>query len=175
VHLFVQKIRNAPVVSILFSSMFLSRHTIFAFVLVGGVLSPCCGLSYADDPDALHAILQDQAKAWNGGDLDAFMSAYWNNPELTFSSGGETTRGWDATLARYRNRYPDRDAMGRLTFSKLETQMLGKDAAFTLGRWHLDRNEVAQGNFTLVWRKMENGWRIVHDHSSSTPNPPPTP
>ncbi len=157
------------------SSMFLSKHVLLGFVLVGFLLSPCCGWSYADDSDALHAILQDQAKAWNRGDLDAFMSAYWKNPELTFSSGGETTRGWDETLARYRNRYPDREAMGKLTFSKLETHMLGQDAAFTLGRWHLDRKEVAQGNFTLVWRKMENGWRIVHDHSSSTPKPPPTP
>lgn len=125
----------------------------------------------ADPPETLHAILEEQALAWNRGDIDAFMGAYWNHPQLTFSSGGETTRGWNETLARYRKRYPDRAAMGRLTFSELETQSLGPDAALTLGRWHLDREKPAQGNFSLVWRKVDGAWKIVHDHSSSA-NPP---
>jgi ketosteroid isomerase-like protein len=56
--------------------------------------------------------------------------------------------------------------MGKLTFSDLEVYPLGRDAAYVLGRWHLDR--VAGpigGNFTLVLRR-EDGWRIVHDHTS---------
>jgi beta-aspartyl-peptidase (threonine type) len=97
------------------------------------------------------------------------MTAYWKSPELTFSSGGSTTRGWQATLDNYRKKYPDRDTMGTLTFSELETQQLGDTAAFTLGRWHLDRKEPAEGNFTLVWRRFGDDWRIVHDHSSLTP------
>jgi beta-aspartyl-peptidase (threonine type) len=126
---------------------------------------------HAEDPDTLHASLNQQAEAWNRGDLDAFMGAYWKSPKLTFSSGGETTRGWNETLERYRKRYPDREIMGKLTFSALETQMLGSDAALTLGRWELDRKEPARGNFSLVWRKMDGTWRIVHDHSSSSKTP----
>lgn len=136
---------------------------IFCGVLVGSV--------HADDSDTLHNTVNRQAEAWNRGDLDAFMEAYWKSPNLTFSSGGETTRGWEETLARYRKRYPDRETMGKLTFSELETQMLGSNAALTLGRWSLDRKEPAQGNFSLVWRKLDGAWRIVHDHSSSSKTP----
>jgi len=128
-------------------------------------------VSRADDSESLHAILNQQAEAWNRGDIETFMSAYWKSPKLTFSSGGETTRGWDETLARYRTRYPDRAAMGKLQFSALETQMLGPDAALTLGRWELERHEPVQGNFSLVWRKLDGAWRIVHDHSSSSKTP----
>lgn len=125
----------------------------------------------ADDPETLHAVLNQQADAWNRGDIDAFMGAYWKSPKLTFSSGGETTRGWNETLERYRKRYPDRETMGKLKFSALETEMLGADVALTLGRWELDRKEPARGNFSLVWRKMDGTWRIVHDHSSSSKTP----
>ncbi|MFO0013159.1 MAG: YybH family protein [Planctomycetota bacterium] len=124
-----------------------------------------------DDSETMHAILNRQAEAWNRGDIEAFMGAYWKSPELTFSSGGETTRGWDDTLARYRKRYPDTAAMGKLAFSALETQMLGRDAALTLGRWELKRQEPARGNFSLVWRKVDGTWRIIHDHSSSSKTP----
>ncbi|MBU6237667.1 MAG: DUF3225 domain-containing protein [Planctomycetes bacterium] len=141
------------------------------FVILAIFFGALGGSVYADDPDTLHATVNRQADAWNRGDLDAFMEAYWKSPKLTFSSGGETTRGWEETLARYRKRYPDRETMGKLRFSELETQMLGPDAALTLGRWNLDRQEPAQGNFSLVWRKLDGAWRIVHDHSSSSKTP----
>jgi len=134
-------------------------------------LEKIVGAEPADDAEAMHAILFRQGDAWNRGDIETFMGAYWQSPELTFSSGGETTRGWDETLARYRKRYPDRAAMGKLTFSALETQMLGTDAAFTLGQWKLERTEPVRGNFTLVWRKIDGSWRIVHDHSSALKTP----
>src|SRR5262245_17727403 len=43
------------------------------------------------------AILRAQADAWNRGDIDGFMAHYWKSEQLTFSSGGETQRGWTAT------------------------------------------------------------------------------
>ena len=59
--------------------------------------------------------------------------------------------------------------MGRLTFSKFEVQPLGKESALVLGRWMLDREQPLGGNFTLVWKKFQVGWRIVHDHTSVDP------
>lgn len=38
-----------------------------------------------------------------------------------------------------------------------------------LGRWKLDKKEVASGNFTLVWRRIEGELLIVHDHTSVYP------
>lgn len=120
--------------------------------------------------EVLHAIIAEQQKAWNRGDIEVFMGAYWKDERLTFSSGGATTRGYQATLERYRKRYPDRAAMGNLTFEGLETTGLGPTSAYTLGRWKLAKEIAAEGNFTLVWQKIDGEWKIVHDHSSQAPS-----
>ncbi len=117
----------------------------------------------------LHNILDVQKNAWNQGDIDKFMQAYWKSEFLTFSSGGKTTRGWQATRDRYRTRYPDKSSMGLLEFSSLETTQLGEAAALTLGKWRLEKEKPAEGNFSLVWQKLEGQWKIVHDHSSALP------
>jgi ketosteroid isomerase-like protein len=116
---------------------------------------------------AVEAMLDAQEEAWNRGDLDAFMEHYWRSDDLTFSSGGNITRGWAETLQRYRERYPTRARMGQLTFSELEIMPLGASAALVLGRWNLEReSEPVAGNFSLVVRKFDDRWRIVHDHTS---------
>ncbi len=112
-------------------------------------------------------VVQKQAVAWNRGDLAEFMSPYWKDERLTFSSSGKTKRGWQATYENYKKNYPDSKTMGKLTFSELETQELGSDAMLMLGTWHLDREEPVGGNFSLVWKRIDGKWVIVHDHSSA--------
>ncbi len=116
---------------------------------------------------AVESILSAQEDAWNRGDLDAFMEHYWKSDELTFSSGGKTTRGWTETLIRYRERYPTPEKMGRLKLRGLEITPLGDSAALVLGQWNVQReSEPLTGNFSLVVRKFDDHWRIVHDHTS---------
>lgn len=121
------------------------------------------------DRQVLERILAEQSDAWNRGDIATFMEAYWKSPDLTFSSGGATTRGWEATRDRYLKKYPDRATMGTLEFSQLEVRLLGDEAALMLGRWHLQREEPVGGNFSLVWQKIDGLWVIVHDHTSVSP------
>ncbi len=116
-------------------------------------------------------LLLQQVKDWNQGDIDAFMKPYWNSEQLTFSSGGKVTRGYEKTLNGYKDRYPDTKTMGTLTFEKLEFQPLGQDAMQVLGIWKLARdNEPLEGRFTLVLRRFPEGWKIIHDHTSKTPD-----
>ena len=114
----------------------------------------------------MQSAIERQADSWNEGDIHGFMKYYWNSEALTFSSGGETRQGWQATLDRYLTRYPDKATMGTLDFQVDEVVMLGDDAAFMLGRWHLTRDEPIGGNFSLIWQRKPEGWRIVHDHTS---------
>jgi uncharacterized protein (TIGR02246 family) len=119
--------------------------------------------------DAIRAVLASQAAAWNKGDLEAFMEGYWSSPDLTFFSAANRTQGWQATLDRYRKRYQSEgQEMGKLTFSDLQVDILGPDAAFVRGRWQLERTKDRPGGlFTLVFKRFPEGWRIVHDHTSS--------
>jgi beta-aspartyl-peptidase (threonine type) len=119
---------------------------------------------------AIEHILLTQQDAWNHHDLDAFMAGYWNSPDLTFFSGAKQTAGWQATLDRYRATYasPGHE-MGTLDFSALRIEMLGPDAAFVRGAWHLTLpdGKTPHGLFTLTFRKLPNGWKIIHDHTSA--------
>jgi ketosteroid isomerase-like protein len=124
----------------------------------------------ADSESAIKHVLTAQQEAWNRHDLDGFMSGYWNSPELSFFSGAKETRGWQATLERYRATYgTPGHAMGKLDFSDLRIEMLGPDAAFVRGAWHLTMPEGKnpEGKFTLVFRKFGDGWKIIHDHTSA--------
>ncbi len=121
------------------------------------------------------SLVKQQARDWNAGDIDAFMQAYWKSDQLTFSSGGEITRGYDATLARYKLRYPTPDAMGKLTFTDLEFLSLGGSAMQVLGKWHLESDQPMGGRFTLVFQRLPEGWRIVHDHTAKSPDEPTVP
>jgi ketosteroid isomerase-like protein len=120
------------------------------------------------DSVAIRKIMDDQAAAWNRGDLDAFMSiGYWKSDKLKFVSGDRITFGWQPTLDNYRKTYSSTALMGKLTFSGLKIEVISKDAAFVIGSWSLARDkDNPKGKFTLLFRKFKEGWRIVTDHSS---------
>ena len=112
-------------------------------------------------------VMNDQVAAWNRGDIDVFMRGYWNSDKLVFASGDNVTRGWQPTLDRYKKTYSSREKMGTLAFGDLEVNVLSGDAAVVLGSWSLTRAaDNPKGKFTLIFRKMKDGWRIVHDHTS---------
>ncbi|MGA2000466.1 MAG: nuclear transport factor 2 family protein [Terriglobales bacterium] len=117
----------------------------------------------------IRALLAKQVDAWNRGDLEGFMAGYWKSPEMSFISGTTETRGWEPTLERYRKKYQgEGKEMGKLDFFDLRVEMVGPEAAFVRGHWHLQMKNGQEpgGLFTLVLRKFADGWRIVHDHTS---------
>ncbi len=119
---------------------------------------------------AVRAVLDAQVEAWNRGDLEGFMTGYWRSPDLVFQSGATVTKGWDDTLARYRKRYQSEGReMGRLRFDGIEVVPLGEDAALARGAWRLAMRDGHEphGLFTLLVRRIDGSWRIVHDHTSS--------
>lgn len=124
----------------------------------------------AESPENdIRKVLKAQDDAWNKGDIEGFMATYWKSPKLTFISGGELTTGWEQTLERYRKRYKgEGKEMGKLSFSDVEVTMLNDNSAFVRGRFQLVRSkDKPSGRFTLIVRKLPEGWRIVHDHTSS--------
>ena len=126
-----------------------------------------CNPTEQQEVEAIHAVMHAQSAAWNEGDIKGYMNGYWESEDLQFSSGSSITFGHASTLQRYMERYPNKAAMGVLTFSDLRTKLLDGSAAYTTGAWHLAREaQDLSGRFTLVWRKISGEWRIVADHSS---------
>lgn len=122
----------------------------------------------AQDRRAILEILKRQTEDWNAGHVDKFMNGYWPSDSLTFVGKVGITYGYEATLANYKKRYPDRASMGTLKFDILELDFPAPDIAYVIGRFHLTRPKIgdADGHFTLLWRKINKRWVIISDHSS---------
>ena len=144
----------------------MSRFLIFILLLVVSV--PGISSAESSPEEQITAAVLAGVDGWNAGDLEAFMAAYWRSDQLRFIGGADVAYGWQTVLDRYRKRYPDRAAMGHLVFSNLKVTLLGEDAALVFGHWRLEReNDEPHGLFTLILRRLDEGWRIVHDHTSS--------
>jgi ketosteroid isomerase-like protein len=145
------------------------RSALVVLAVAVAVLAGCRRGFTASDRSAVEAVLGRQQAAWNRGDLPAYLDAYARTPELIFTSGGKIRSGWEETRAAYQRRYGASQAgMGRLTFDILGVQAVGSDGAVVLGRWRLtDTPQAGGGVFSVVLERRPEGWRIVHDHTSS--------
>lgn len=119
-------------------------------------------------------MLNASTASWNAGDLDGFLDDYLNSQALTFSGASGVTRGWEEVRGRYERTYwapgAQRDS---LRFEDLQVASLGSDHALALGRYVLYRPEedgrvTATGHFSLVLRRVEGAWKIIHDHTSAS-------
>ncbi len=127
-------------------------------------------IGLAEPPDIKEEILDVLAKqktAWNKGDIEGFMKYYWHSEDFTFQSGNNRILGWNALLARYKKNYSGEN-MGTLDFKDIVVKTLSEKSALVIGRWEVKRNnEVLGGLFTLIIQHKPEGWRIIHDHTSS--------
>lgn len=140
------------------------------------------GRRRAEAEAAIRTLLAEQSAAWSRGDVEAFVSIYAE--DALFVSPTGLTRGRDEVLARYRRRYPDGAAMGRLTLEVIELRLTAGGEVSMLGdavpgdvhgarvvaRWTLsypegsDREE-ATGLTLIVFARRGGEWRIVEDAS----------
>lgn len=124
-----------------------------------------------DDRAAITAVLNSQMVAWNRGDIAGYMDGYARTPALIFTSGGNVRRGWQDASDHFTKRYAtDPKAMGTLRFDIDQIDAAGADGAVVLGRWDLTGNaHPGHGVFSLVLERRPEGWRIIHDHTSTSP------
>lgn len=152
------------------------RHVRLAILLACAWAAASCAPASAPpaaapfDRAGVVAVLEAQIAAWNRGDIDAFMDGYWRSDSLTFYSGGDLARGWQAAHDRYVRRYrAEGREMGTLAFELHSVAPLGPDDALVRGAWRLTMKDATpHGLFSLVLHRVPGaGWRIVHDHTSS--------
>ncbi|MFQ3609255.1 MAG: nuclear transport factor 2 family protein [Chloroherpetonaceae bacterium] len=142
-------------------------RSIFVFVLLFSSLTA----SAQNTPtQSIFAVLDEQVRAWNRGDVVSFMNGYLDSDSTRFVSAKGVTEGYQRVLARYLSAYPTKEKMGELSFSDLKINLLSSDIAIVVGQWQLRRSNENGGNvggyFTLIFQKTANGWKIIHDHTS---------
>lgn len=119
------------------------------------------------DETTILQILAQQEKAWNEGDLNQFMHGYWENDSLVFVGKNGVTYGYENTLANHKKNYATKEQMGRLKFTILSVQALGKKYFSIIGKWELTRTVGnLGGHYTLLLKKIKGQWKIIADHSS---------
>ena len=151
-----------------------SKHklkTIFLSIL----LSACGGSEKIDHMHnqgkviaSINQKMSEQETCWNTGDLECFMQHYWHSDSLLFIGKSGLTYGWQPTLDNYISSYPDKLAMGKLTFTNEVKEFIDIETVQVIGQWELQRDSLENlgGFYSLVWKIKKGEWVIVSDHSS---------
>lgn len=133
-----------------------------------------------NDSIEIKKVMSEQENAWNNGDLDGFMQGYWKNDQLKFISKNGVTYGWQNIYNNYKKSYPNKETMGTLTFDIISIEPLGKtnlhavganplkkQVYMVVGKWKTSGTiKAAEGYFTLIFKKINDSWVIVSDHTS---------
>jgi ketosteroid isomerase-like protein len=132
------------------------------------MLSACNSNNAQQIEHEIRAVMDAQQSAWNRGDIEAFMDGYDRADTTTFVSGDQLIRGWQTVLDRYKKQYNSSEQMGTLSFAELTITPIGANLALADGRWQLTRtNDAPHGRFTLLFKRINSKWRIIHDTTTS--------
>ena len=127
------------------------------------------------EPAALTRLLTAQlaraAADWNRGDFNGFLSDYAPDSTTTFVDGLRPQRGIDFIRKNYTRYFAPGATRDSLYFEELEARPLSPTLALVTARFFLQRADsvTASGPFTLVMERRPEGWKILHDHTSSDP------
>jgi ketosteroid isomerase-like protein len=118
------------------------------------------------------AQLGRAAKDWNRGDLDAFLSDYARESTTTFVDGRRARHGFDFIHDNYAPRFAANARRDSLRFEEVDARRLSPTLALVTARYILERSgrTTSSGPFTLIMERRSEGWKILHDHTSSDPH-----
>lgn len=114
------------------------------------------------------ATLEHGARAWNAGALDDFISDYLPDTATTYVTSRGVLHGTDAIRRAYAPRFAPGAVRDSLHFEGLQVDVLAPDLVNAIAFYVLVRGDsiTSRGPTSLVMRRTNGRWRIVHDHSS---------
>lgn len=114
------------------------------------------------------AMMQQSARSWNAGNLDAFMNDYEADTTTTFIGRAGVIRGRAAIREVYAPRFGPGRVRDSLSFENTTIDLMAPDIANVISYYRLMRGDstTSHGPTSLVMRRRDGRWRIVHDHSS---------
>ena len=119
------------------------------------------------DSISIVKVLKFQEDAWNEGNINKFMEGYLKSDKIVFTGSSGSIYGWEQTKKRYLNNYSNRALMGNLKFKIINFQKLSEDIIQMQGSYYLKRKiGDSKGFFSLIWKKENEKWYIISDHTS---------
>jgi uncharacterized protein (TIGR02246 family) len=117
-------------------------------------------------------MLRRSAADWNRGDLDGFVSDYLPGDSTTYIGSRGLVRGPAAIRTSYARLFTGEVQRDSLSFVILDVDPVASNAANLIAQYVLTRrvggrdSVTARGPTSLLVRRVDGRWRIVHDHSS---------
>jgi micrococcal nuclease len=152
----------------------MTRFHSFRAVLALAIAAGCASSASIDD--AIRAEVERFVATVNRGDSDEITALYAGGDRVSSAGDGEIQLGRDAVAALMRAVFEGAESV-HMSADSVVVVPLGEDAALAVvsTRWWLASapDRPLQGAMTLVYRRVDAGWLVMHDHTSSLPGSPP--
>jgi uncharacterized protein (TIGR02246 family) len=141
------------------------------------MLKNCCPIvillliftnSFAQSKDekAILAVMREEEKAWNSGNIEAYVDLYApeDSTRMIYSTGA--VYGKDSILAFYKKYWP-KERMGQLTLDGERLERLSDNYYYVSGFFHVrypDGRSI-NGRFSGLMKKIKGRWYLYTDHS----------
>jgi len=134
-------------------------------------------LAHFQAPAAQRQEILDFVKAYadatNRGDMTAYVDMYSRRSDLIVVNDGEITRGIDA-VRNEANQTLGLEGSYKISVGTIDVVPLGQTRAIAVFPFAMTVQSQQgpvqiRAAMTLVLEKGSQGWRIIHDHTSSAP------
>jgi ketosteroid isomerase-like protein len=118
------------------------------------------------DEKAILAVMREEEKAWNAGNIEAYVDLYApsDSTRMIYSTGA--VYGKDSILAFYKKYWP-KEKMGQLTLDGERLEKLSKHYYYVSGFFHVryPDGKSINGRFSGLMKKINGRWFLYTDHS----------
>lgn len=132
------------------------------------MFAPMPGAAQTSDPQSdITQVLVDSLNGWNRGEIDRYLAAYSNLPELTIISGGATVRGIDQFRQAVAPAFAaDAATRGIRTFEVMSFVPIDGNNAMIIIRAKNTASPAKPGTVSYLFRRGPFGWRVLIAHAS---------
>lgn len=138
-----------------------------------------CSVEFSADAErddeaeaAVQALVTSMSEVWNAGNMSAYLDLYVRDDRTTLIFADVITAGWENISDLYTTTWSTEEKMGDFDTERVSVRIVDADTAIANGIFrHQFTDELVVGAFSLVARKVDGGWKIVHEHTSRARRP----
>ena len=148
------------------------RVSAFLLIFLATIGTPV-GVQAPSQRQQIQDFVRAYTDAANRGDVTSYMEMYSKRADLIAVEDGEISRGWDK-LRDNANSTVGLEGSFKISVGTIDVITLGTTRAIAVFPYVATVNTQQgpvqlHGAMTLVLEKSSQGWKIIHDHTSTAP------